>query len=691
MFGKLGESLAALTRRDPVARFATIERSLAQGWSESAFEQLRALAAEGLAAAQYRIGQAYENADGVVQSLSDAVYWYRLAAAQGNLAAQVRLGLIYFVEPPAPAGLTGSGEQEGALASSLAQFFPHGTTVTQDFTEALRWNELAASQGSAEAQARLGHQYALGLGTTADVAAAEKWFRAAADHSNAEGQLGLGLLYAGSYGTAPDLSQAAHWLELAAASANRIAEYGIGKLLLHGEGTPKDPPRAMGYLERSAAQDYVPAMYLLGMIHWQGEGTAVDLSAGETWLRRAVIRGHGEGACALAQLLLSREDDDGVEAATLLREQADAGNPRAAAALSELYAFGRGVPRDPTESARWRARAASETRPETLIMLASLHAEGIGGTQDFAAAAKLLLEAAERGSVDALYNLGSLHRLGLGVPLNREVAAHYFRRAMQMGSSEAAFQLGLLYSETDETQTQQAAAAAFARAAKAGHERARANLGLLVAEGVGVRRDPEKGLALLEEAARSGDLAARVALGLKLAAGIGEPDLKRALEWLEPAAAAGDADAQAWMGDSHRLGLFKDVDYAAAEEWYRRAASQGHVGSIVLLASAIDSLEDASDATREEAFGLWLAAASAGNVLAQFTVGLRYRDGVGCATDLALATRWLLAAEAQHSEEAHAALNALRDEAKPNADEPNEESLSSAVESDTDPSSSLAP
>jgi len=257
MFGKFGKALATWRRRDE--RLADVERDLAKGWSLEAYERLRALAADGGAAAQYRLGQMYENAEGVVQSLADAAHWYRLAGAQGYPPAQARLGLIYFIDPPTPAGLTGAdepGAESPALPGTLAQFFPHGVSVRQDFAEAFKWNREAAEYGgAADAQARLGQQYALGLGTARDVAEAERWFTAAAAQGDAGGQLGLGLLYAGGYETPADLPRAVEWLRLAAANGHATAEYALGKLLLHGAGTAKDPDAARAHLERSAAQD----------------------------------------------------------------------------------------------------------------------------------------------------------------------------------------------------------------------------------------------------------------------------------------------------------------------------------------------------------------------------------------------------------------------------------------------------
>jgi len=182
MFSKLGNKLASWRSRH--GRFAAIERSLAEGWSPEAFEALRALAVEGDAAAQHRLGAMYENAEGVVQSLTDAAHWYRLAGAQGYLPAQARLGLLYFIDPPSPACVTAGAEATAvapALPGGLAQFFPHGVSVSQDFAEALKWNLLAAEQGVAQAMTALGELHAGLWGGEPDLAKATHWLSRAAE------------------------------------------------------------------------------------------------------------------------------------------------------------------------------------------------------------------------------------------------------------------------------------------------------------------------------------------------------------------------------------------------------------------------------------------------------------------------------------------------------------------------------
>ncbi len=58
-----------------------------RGDYETALREMRVLAAQGDAAAQYNLGVMYENGRGVTQADAEAVKWYRKAAAQGHARA----------------------------------------------------------------------------------------------------------------------------------------------------------------------------------------------------------------------------------------------------------------------------------------------------------------------------------------------------------------------------------------------------------------------------------------------------------------------------------------------------------------------------------------------------------------------------------------------------------------------------
>ena len=83
-------------------------------------DELRALAEQGDAVAQFLLGAMYYRGRGVPQDYAEAVRWYRLAADQGAADAQGNLGIMYAL----------------------------GWGVPQDDDEAHMWLNLAAAQST---------------------------------------------------------------------------------------------------------------------------------------------------------------------------------------------------------------------------------------------------------------------------------------------------------------------------------------------------------------------------------------------------------------------------------------------------------------------------------------------------------------------------------------------------------------
>jgi TPR repeat protein len=131
---------------------------------------------------------------GVPQDNTQAAFWYRKAAEQGNAAAQDLLGSLY----------------------------EHGLGVPKDFAQAAIWYRKAAEQGDADAQSELGEFYEGGAGVPADYAQAASWYRRAAEQGDAEAQLDLGLLYWAGNGVPQDYAEAYFWLDIALASSGKL-------------------------------------------------------------------------------------------------------------------------------------------------------------------------------------------------------------------------------------------------------------------------------------------------------------------------------------------------------------------------------------------------------------------------------------------------------------------------------------
>ena len=113
---------------------------------------LKPLAHAGNAAAQFSLGFIYRQGQGVAQSDTEAVKWYRKAADQGHARAQGYLGFMYH----------------------------EGKGVPQSGKEALKWYTKAAKQGNSNAQYNLGLMYAQGRDIPENYVAAYRWTSLAA-------------------------------------------------------------------------------------------------------------------------------------------------------------------------------------------------------------------------------------------------------------------------------------------------------------------------------------------------------------------------------------------------------------------------------------------------------------------------------------------------------------------------------
>jgi uncharacterized protein len=335
----IGRVLRRFKQDRPAALRERATRSFARNDNAGGVASLLALANDGDPEIAFQLGDCYERGIGVLHNFVEAVRWYEHAAAGGIVKAMSRLGDIYLSGRLIRLGgsTNANGECDPAMLGRN-RLRPAGVSVPQEFAKALHWNRLAAEQGDADAQARLGGQYSAGLGVTANFDEAEKWFLASAEQGCASGEFGLGALKAGAMtGRVADNVKAAAWFEKAAAQGNPLAKLSLALLLIEGQGIVADPVRGAKLLTAAAEANITEAMFRLGELYRGRSFAGRNLTLAETWLRRAGTRGHGPALLALASLLiedLATPDYD--SAIVILRAAADRGDAGAQRALAQL-------------------------------------------------------------------------------------------------------------------------------------------------------------------------------------------------------------------------------------------------------------------------------------------------------------------------------------------------------------------
>ena len=103
------------------------------------------------------------------------------------------------------------------------------TRAEQEQAETVQLYRLAAEQGVAGAQFRLGVVYAEGRGVAQDDKESVRWFRLAAEQGDAEAQGGLGLAYSAGRGVPQDFVASHMWITLAAARLTGATRHGALK------------------------------------------------------------------------------------------------------------------------------------------------------------------------------------------------------------------------------------------------------------------------------------------------------------------------------------------------------------------------------------------------------------------------------------------------------------------------------
>lgn len=221
----------------------------------AALKTLQEKAAAGDADAQCGLGRQYEFALGVPQDDRQAAFWLQKSAEQGDILAQVELGVVF--------------------------------DRSQDYAAALVWYRKAADEGNARAEYNLALAYEDGEGVPKDEAQAIEWYRKAADQGDALAQVNLGVAYEHGEGVPQDYSQAVDWYRKAAEQGLAEAQYGLGFLYLHGNGVPKDETQATMWLLKAAEQGEAKAQFNLGACYVNGAGVSRNVDEGYFWIALA--------------------------------------------------------------------------------------------------------------------------------------------------------------------------------------------------------------------------------------------------------------------------------------------------------------------------------------------------------------------------------------------------------------------
>ena len=231
---------------------------------------------------------------------------------------------------------------------------------------------------------------------------------------------------------------------------------------------------------------------------------------------------------------------------------------------------------------------------------------------------------ADHGDAAGQFQLGRAYLRGEGVAKDPQKAFEWMKAAADQGYADAVGGLGYFYSAgVAVPKDQKIALDWFRKGAEKGSAKAQLNLGNLLLKGQGdTAADPEtqrkEGLQWIQKAADQNlPEAALVYANMAYFGDHGvEQNYELAAKYSKVAAEAGLADAQNMLGNLYHYGWGGAHDTVLAEQWFRKAALQGHIKAQSNLGSTLGPLSEPKE-KRIEAIAWLLMAADQAEVTAE--------------------------------------------------------------------------
>lgn len=187
------------------------------------------------------------------------------------------------------------------------------------------------------------------------------------------------------------------------------------------------------------------------------------------------------------------------EAVIWYRKAAEAGHATSMAEYALLLAEGRGTARNEAEALRWYRAGADTGASYPMWRYGLALVDGKLTAKDHGQAAQYFQRAADAGFAPAMYDFAVMNHNGIGMPRNYQAAARWYQKAVDLNHMGAMVNLGLLYDEGKGVeQSDTKAVEYYRRAANLGHPSGMQNFAVMLDNGRGVpQRDPEQAADLI--------------------------------------------------------------------------------------------------------------------------------------------------------------------------------------------------
>ena len=338
--------------------------------------RIRLVAYFGNAEAQNTLGQLYEKGNVVDLDIAEALHWYKKAAEQGNVNAQISLGYMY---------QNGIGET--------------------NHEEAFKIFLKLATNGNLYAQKTLGHMYMIGQGTQRDYNQSIIWFTKAEERGDGYSCGAIGWMYYHGNGVAKDEVAALDWFKKGISRNDAFSkkEFEILKQKKENNSVKVSPKN------KKEEQYWLGYQYEKGINVDKNHKKAI-----EHYLVAAEL-GNAKAQFRLAQLYerseeLTRNYWNYKSAIRWYKKASEHGDALAYYRVSKLYRSGHGVSKDKRLALQWCKKAAERGLGVACEIMGACYEFGWGTHIDYKQASYWYKQAIQSGYKNADESLNSLNK-----------------------------------------------------------------------------------------------------------------------------------------------------------------------------------------------------------------------------------------------------------------------------------------
>ena len=213
----------------------------------------------------------------------------------------------------------------------------------------------------------------------------------------------------------------------------------LGEIYARGLGVPRDEKESARWYAIAAKAGVAEAQFRYALLLIEGKVVERDDATARDLMKAAADAGNPLAAFNYGQMLIQSAPTGGFgDAISYFRMAAEKGVPDAEYALSQLYAYGKGVEKaDDAQARHWLQEAARSGHDLAQIELGIWLINGRGGPADPTEGFLWLKGAAERGNPIAVNRVAHLYKDGIGTPRDRAEAAKWVVLARRASNSDA--------------------------------------------------------------------------------------------------------------------------------------------------------------------------------------------------------------------------------------------------------------